>query len=100
MSDGLAALHMICDPEEDRIWRLSQTKNGILMSYIGFVKIESDVTKQYPTLDKAPDWVQDRVAVLRMMPKDPNTSVIFGVGRRIDETTFWIIQPEEIEDDG
>lgn len=90
---------MICDPEQDRIWRLSQDERGVHLSYIGFVKIESYVTKHYSTLDKTPDWVQDRVAVLRMMPKDPNTSVIFGVGRRIDETTFWIIQPEEIEDD-
>jgi hypothetical protein len=91
---------MICDPNVDRVWRVSQEDGLVTTSYIGFVKMKGERTKTYSTLDKAPNWIQDRVAVLRMMPQDPNTSIVNGVGRRIDETTFWVVAPEEVGEYG
>jgi len=93
-------LRMICDPNTDRIWRVSEDDGQITVSYIGFVKMRGERIKYYSTLDTMPNWMQDRIAVLRMMPRDPNTSVVFGVGRRIDETTFWVVAPEEVTEDG
>jgi hypothetical protein len=100
MPGWVNTLKMICDPLTDRIWRVAQSEGLVTISYIGFVKMKGERIKEYSTLDKAPNWIQDRVAVLRMMPKDPNTSIVFGVGRRIDETTFWVVAPEEVGEDG
>jgi len=34
-----------------------------------------------------PEWVQQRIAILMMLKP---TEFLEGVGRRVDETTFWI----------
>lgn len=43
-----------------------------------------------------PEWVQQRIAILMMVKP---TEFIEGVGRRIDESTFWIYF-EELNDTG
>jgi hypothetical protein len=38
-----------------------------------------------------PKWVQDRVALLSMFdPNEKPAQTIEGIGRRVDENTFWI----------
>lgn len=90
-------LHMICDPENDVVWRVTVGDPEVIMSYIGYVKVADYSTITYPTLDKCPEWVKDRLAVLNMMPPNPNKSVVMGVGRRVDVCTFWIVQPEDAD---
>lgn len=93
----VAMLRMICDPEEDVIWRVTLCKDGtVRMSYIGYMRAYDYVTKTYSTLDKLPEWLKDRIAVLRMMPPNPNDSVVYGVGRRIDDKSYWIVEPTDI----
>lgn len=91
-------LRMICEPENDLIWRVTLLADGsVRMSYIGYIKARDYETKTYPTLDNTPEWVRDRIAVLRMMPMNPNESVVYGVGRRIHECTFWVVEPEDAD---
>ena len=88
-------LRMICDPDQDVVWRVTVNDNAaVTMSYIGYLKRHDYKSIEYSTLDKAPEWVKDRLAVLNMMPPDPNESVVYGVGRRVDHSTFWIVEPE------
>lgn len=86
-------LHMICDPDTDFVWRIEEKDNGSVESiYIGFCPIDSERTKTYTTSQELPEWIQDRVAVLRMMPPDPNKSIVYGVGRRVSETIYWVVE--------
>lgn len=85
--------HPVCLPEDDGIWRVEIDNAGaVTMEYIGLYEVDSSVTKLYPTLEQSPEWVKDRIAILNMMPPDPNKSVVFNVGRRVDDNAYWIVQ--------
>lgn len=45
-------------------------------------------------VDTLPDWAQERLAVLMLTSHEPPTVEIDGVGRRINEYTYWICAPE------
>ncbi len=45
---------------------------------------------RYYDMEELPEWVVGRIAVLSLCDTVPPTPSIEGVGRRIDETTFWI----------
>jgi hypothetical protein len=93
-------LQMICDPEQDVVWRVAFHANGSLnMSYIGYVKRRPHdyEVREYSSIDKTPEWVKDKLAVLNMMPPNPNESVVYGVGRRVDHRTFWIVEPSDAD---
>lgn len=93
----VSMLRMICDPENDVVWRVTLGKPEVRMSYIGYVKRHGYKTIEYSTLDTAPEWLKDRLAVLNMMPANPNESVVRGVGRRVDQNTFWIVEPVDAD---
>lgn len=90
-------LYMICDIAIDYVWRVEVRGNdSVKLEYIGYIPIPGDRVKVYSTLDKAPEWVQDRLAVLRLMKADPIESAVYGVGRRVAENSFWIVLPREL----
>lgn len=79
--------------DTDAVWRVEECSNGAVETmYIGFSPIDSDRVVLYEDSSELPEWIKDRVAVLRMMPCDPATSVVFGVGRRISEHVFWVVE--------
>jgi len=83
---------MICNPDADFIWRIEERADGTVKSmYIGFSPVDSDRVTQYNSGDDLPEWVKDRIAVLRMMPPNATDSVVFGVGRRIAPNVFWVV---------
>jgi hypothetical protein len=89
----LRLAQMICDPDKDFIWRIEECDDGTIdCMYIGFCPIDSERLKTYATSEELPEWIKDRVAVLRMMPADPNDSVVFGVGRRVSESIYWVVE--------
>jgi hypothetical protein len=87
----------MCNENEDYIWRVEVLSDGsVTMQYIGYCPIDTEKSLEYSSYEELPEWAKDRMAVLNMMPPYPNESVVWGVGRRIDATTWWIIeQPEE-----
>lgn len=91
-------LRMICDPDQDVVWRVVVEAEGLSMAYIGYVKRTGPREYRYFPIDSAPEWVKHRLAVLNMMPQNPNDSVVVGVGRRINYDTFWIVEPGDIDD--
>jgi len=44
----------------------------------------------YDSINDLPEWMQEGIALLMMMSAKPPTDEVEGVGRRIDETTFWL----------
>lgn len=87
------ALMVVCAPESDYVWRvdLSDMRN-IEFKYIGYNPIDSKRVTIYHTFEALPEWVQGRIAVLRMMPPDPTESAVFNVGRRVSETVYWVVK--------
>lgn len=81
--------------DTDAVWRVEERPDGrVETMYIGFSPIDSERVILYEDSSELPEWVKDRVAVLRMMPCDPVTSVVFGVGRRISEHVFWVVEED------
>jgi hypothetical protein len=54
--------------------------------------LDSDVEDTYSGLDKLPQWMQEKVALLMMTSTDPPTVPVEGIGKRISENTFWVYQ--------
>ena len=89
-------LAMVCNANEDYIWQVVCERDGSIdMKYIGFCPLDTSRERHYDTYDDAPDWIRHGIAVLQIMPPDPYDSTVFGLGRRIDTATFWIVQPVE-----
>jgi hypothetical protein len=85
---------MICNPDKDYIWRVVCFPTGeVVCNYIGYIPIDTDRRVEYSTFDKLPEWIKNALVVLIMLPPHPSESVLFGVGRRIDEVTYWVVQP-------
>jgi len=84
--------HMVCNPDADFIWRIEERNDGTVESmYIGLIPIDSDRVTHYNSGDDVPEWVKDRIAVLRMLPPLSVDSVVVGVGRRISAKVFWVV---------
>lgn len=97
---GVAPVHLTASMvlkmaayDTDAIWRVEEFSNGSAQSmYIGLSPIDSERIITYNTVSEVPEWINDRIAVLRMLPCDPTNSVVFGVGRRISEHVFWVVE--------
>jgi hypothetical protein len=82
--------------DTDAVWRVEELSTGAVeTTYIGFSPIDSDRVILYQDSSELPEWIKDRIAVLRMMPCNPTTSVVFGVGRRISDYVFWVVEDSE-----
>ena len=81
------------EANEPRLYRavLVNDEKVILTPFVALVdKMPPDYT-----LGMEPKWVTERIAVLRMMPLPPPPHKIEGIGMRVDQSTFWIIAPED-----
>ena len=62
--------------------------------YVLSLGLDADSHEQeYVSTDIMPDWMQDRLSVLLMMDPTPPTKYVDGVGRRISEDIFWVVEP-------
>jgi hypothetical protein len=91
-------LAMICDIENDRVWSVRvPDERSASMIYIGYSPCTGERYLRYSSPNALPEWVKDRIAVLRMMPPKPGESVVRDVGRRVDATTYWVVEPKQGE---
>ena len=83
---------------DDKLYRVQvhDDTNTIEVSCIGMDKVDAEAEGMYCSSDDLPTWLQERLAVLMVTDWKPITPVIKGVGRRIDETTYWVIKPNEL----
>jgi len=81
------------ETQEDPAYRViidESKKNSIKVQCIGMYCVDSVVDGSYSGVEKLPQWMQEKVALLMMTSCDPPTTPIQGVGQRINEGTFWI----------
>jgi hypothetical protein len=54
-------------------------------------KLDDTIEGVYDNINDLPNWMQERLSVLSMLP--PNTSGgndVEGIGRRITESIYWV----------
>lgn len=80
------------EPHDDDIYRVDvEPPNHIEVICFGIDKLDSTVEGVYDNINDLPNWMQERLSVLSMLP--PNTSGgndVKGIGRRITESIYWI----------
>ena len=65
--------------------------NAVEVTCIGMNCVDSPLEGMYSSVDELPDWFVGRLAVLSVCGTDPPTlGFVEGVGRRIDEYTYWV----------
>ena len=67
----------------------NETKLVHVISF-GMEGVDISPERVYNSFNDLPKWMQERVALLMMTSAKPPTNEVEGVGRRIDETTFWL----------
>ena len=76
----------------DTVYRVVLNEETKLVHVISFgmEKVEVSPERVYNSANDLPKWMQERVALLMMTSAKPPTEEVDGVGRRIDETTYWL----------
>ena len=76
----------------DTVYRVVLSNETKLVHVISFGMERVDVSPErvYNSVNDLPKWMQERVALLMMTSAKPPTEGVDGVGRRIDETTYWL----------
>ena len=52
--------------------------------------IDTGIDGYYDSVNDLPVWMQERLAILLLTSAVPPTQEVDGVGRRIDDRTFWL----------
>jgi hypothetical protein len=74
-------------------YRVSVFPDGIDVMCFGLADVDPQVEGHYDRPDDLPRWVQERLAVLSMIPPTPPTPFVDGVGRRISVHVYWVCAP-------
>ena len=83
------------DTQRDPMYRVildGSGENSIKVQCIGMYCVDSMVDGSYSGMEELPQWMQEKVALLMMTSYIPPTIDVKGVGRRINERTFWVYQ--------
>ena len=90
-------LHNVCDdwwPQYslDTTYRVSICPNTKHIEVIcfGIGSLANGVTGKYTQETDLPDWIQQKLSVLRILSLPPPIEDIPGVGRRLKENLFWV----------
>ena len=67
-------------------------KNCVRVQCIGMYCVDNTLDGSYSGMEKLPQWMQEKVALLMMTSYIPPTIDVKGVGRRSNERTFWVYQ--------
>ena len=59
---------------------------------LGISNVDHEAEGIYQKVEELPMWMQEKLAVLNMMEVNPPQEEVDGVGIRIDESTYWVIE--------
>lgn len=76
----------------DTTYRVSIAKHTGRIEVIcfGIGSLANGVTGQYDSEEHLPDWMRQKLSVLRIMSDPPPIEDIANVGRRLSQELFWI----------
>jgi hypothetical protein len=78
------------DVNDDKLYRVVMQEGKVDVMCFGVDLLDPQAEGEYDSVDDLPKWVQDRLAVLMITSAKPPTVEVKGVGRRIDENTYWL----------
>jgi hypothetical protein len=91
----------ICDELLDEILRVEYVGNKTWhIIDIGIQRKGSTkkCKKKFVKTDDMPEWLKDRIAVLSMLEgRGLEDSGIYGIGARIDDNSFWVVKPRDVD---
>lgn len=80
---------------DDLIYRIVLNVDGkIDVTCLGLESVDAVADGTYDDVHVLPSWVQERLALLMMTKADPPTHEVEGIGRRINQTIFWVYAPK------
>ncbi len=82
------------DNTDDTMYRVMVDvgKNCIRVQCIGMYCVDNTLDGSYSGMEKLPQWMQEKVALLMMTSSTPPIQEVTGIGQRISEDTFWVYQ--------
>jgi hypothetical protein len=83
------------DPDKDTIFRvcIDPLTQRVEVTHFGIECVDLVEIGTYANTSDLPLWMQERLAVLCMMPSKPPTEAVEGVGQRINAATYWMSKP-------
>lgn len=83
------------DPDKDTIFRVcvDPLTQRVEVTHFGIECVDLADIGTYANPSDLPMWMQERLAVLSMMPSKPPTEAVAGVGQRINAVTYWLSKP-------
>ena len=74
------------------VYRVSTqgNENSVEVVCIGMNCVDATAEGLYDSGKPLPKWLEDKLAVLLLCDPTPPTVWVEGIGRRIDEHTFWV----------
>ena len=83
-------MHCVQSIVDAKTFRLSISDNG-LVNAITWGRDSDTLDHTFSTTtDRLPEWMQRKLAALMLFDPDQRNEEVVGVGRRINEYTFWI----------
>jgi len=82
------------DNTDDTMYRVmvDSGKNCVRVQCIGMYCVDNTLDGSYSGMEKLPQWMQEKVALLMMTSSTPPIQEVTGIGQRISEDTFWVYQ--------
>lgn len=77
---------------EPELWRVAVQHRPKPRVEAVFLGMGEQITIKGSTVTDLPRWMQERLSVLNMLSESPPTTPIPGVGRRISEHVYWIVE--------
>jgi hypothetical protein len=83
------------DLDKDTIFRVcvDPLTQRVEVTHFGIECVDLAEIGTYANPSSLPMWMQERLAVLSMMPSKPPTEAVVGVGQRINAVTYWLLKP-------
>ena len=82
--------------KEEPIYRIFINDDGMVetVCYEMLDAFDPELNNSYESVDELPIWVQDKLAVLMLLDHKKVNEEVKGVGRRINERTYWVFKGE------
>lgn len=81
---------------KEPIYRIQLHSDGTIqtVAYDLMDGFSPELNNFYESVDVLPKWVQDKLAVLMLLNPNVNNNEVEKVGRRINESIFWVFKGE------
>tara|TARA_R110000782_G_scaffold171008_1_gene262724 strand:+ start:1213 stop:1491 length:279 start_codon:yes stop_codon:yes gene_type:complete len=76
----------------DNVYRVEirYDAGDVEVTCIGMNCVDAEANGLYDLREPLPKWLEEKLAILMLCDPTPPTEPVEGIGRRVDERTFWV----------